>query len=120
MGMTNSKSKSKSKLLYDWRFTAEVKVIVMLQLTVSLSLNKAPICGLRPDFYYCQTVAGLLMSGALSDEKTGLSFARVAAVISLLSVCTISILLLFLNYEETQIAEFETLMAVWRLVLSGM
>jgi hypothetical protein len=23
-----------------------------------------------PDFYYCQTVAGLLMCGALSDEKT--------------------------------------------------
>jgi hypothetical protein len=33
--------------------------------------------GLRADFYYCQTVAGLLMWGALSDEKTGLSFARV-------------------------------------------
>jgi hypothetical protein len=29
---------------------------------------------LRPDFYYCQTVAGLLMWGALSDERTGLSF----------------------------------------------
>jgi hypothetical protein len=25
-------------------------------------------------FYYCQTVAGLLMWGALSDERTGLSF----------------------------------------------
>jgi hypothetical protein len=30
--------------------------------------------GLRPDFYYCQTVAGLFMWGALSDERTGLSF----------------------------------------------
>jgi hypothetical protein len=39
----------------------------------SLSWNKAPIWGLRPDFYYCQTVAGLLMWGALSDERTGLS-----------------------------------------------
>jgi hypothetical protein len=27
----------------------------------SLSWNKAPIWGLRPDFYYCQTVAGLLI-----------------------------------------------------------
>jgi hypothetical protein len=26
-----------------------------------VSWNKAPIWGLRPDFYYCQTVAGLLM-----------------------------------------------------------
>jgi hypothetical protein len=40
----------------------------------SLSWNKAPIRGLRPNFYYCQTVAGLFMLGALSDERTGLSF----------------------------------------------
>jgi hypothetical protein len=41
--------------------------------SASLSWNKAPGWGLRPEFYYCQTVAGLLMSGALSDETTGLS-----------------------------------------------
>jgi hypothetical protein len=35
--------------------------------------NKAPR-GLRPDFYYCQTIAGLLMWGAVSDERTGLPF----------------------------------------------
>jgi hypothetical protein len=29
---------------------------------------------LRSDFYYCQTVAGLLIWGTLSDERTGLSF----------------------------------------------
>jgi hypothetical protein len=40
----------------------------------SLSWNKAPIWGLRPDFYYCQKFAGLLMWGAVSDERTGLSF----------------------------------------------
>jgi hypothetical protein len=40
----------------------------------SLSWNKAPIWDLRPDFYHCQTVAGLLMWGALSNERTGLSF----------------------------------------------
>jgi hypothetical protein len=40
----------------------------------SLSLNKAPIWGLRPDYYCCQTVVGLLMWGVLSDETTGLSF----------------------------------------------
>jgi hypothetical protein len=34
--------------------------------------------GLRPDFYHCQTVVGLLMWGALSDERTGLSF-KIAA-----------------------------------------
>jgi hypothetical protein len=40
----------------------------------SLSWKKALIWGLRPDFYYCQTVAGLLMWGALSEKWTGLSF----------------------------------------------
>jgi hypothetical protein len=40
----------------------------------SLSWNKVPIWELRPDFYYCQTVAGLLMWGALSDERAGVSF----------------------------------------------
>jgi hypothetical protein len=34
--------------------------------STSLSWNKAPIWGFRPDFYFCQTVAGLLMWGALS------------------------------------------------------
>jgi hypothetical protein len=31
--------------------------------SASLSWNKASICGLWPDFYYCQTVAGLSMWG---------------------------------------------------------
>jgi hypothetical protein len=44
--------------------------------SVSLSWYKAPMWGLRPDLYFCQTVAGLLICGALSDERTGLSFAR--------------------------------------------
>jgi hypothetical protein len=33
---------------------------------------QAPTWGLRPDFYFCQTVACLLMWSALSDESTGL------------------------------------------------
>jgi hypothetical protein len=41
----------------------------------SLSWNKAPIWGLRPDLDYCLKVAGLLIWGALSDERTGLSVA---------------------------------------------
>jgi hypothetical protein len=43
----------------------------------SLSWYEAPIWGLRPDLYFCQTVACLLMWSALSDERTGLSFSRV-------------------------------------------
>jgi hypothetical protein len=38
-----------------------------------LPWNKAPIWGLRPDFYW-QRVTCLLIWGALSDERTGLSF----------------------------------------------
>jgi hypothetical protein len=41
-------------------------------LSTSLSWNKAPIWGLRSD--YCQTIACLLIWGALSGERTGLSF----------------------------------------------
>jgi hypothetical protein len=40
----------------------------------SLSWNKAPIWRLRPDLYYCLTVAGLLIWGDLFDERPGLSF----------------------------------------------
>jgi hypothetical protein len=43
--------------------------------STSLSWNKAPIWDFWPDFYYCQTVAGLLMWCAFSDERMGLSFA---------------------------------------------
>jgi hypothetical protein len=47
--------------------------------SASLSWDTTPIWGLRPDFYYCQTVVGLLVWGVLSDERTGLSF-TIAAV----------------------------------------
>jgi hypothetical protein len=44
----------------------------------SLSWIKVPIWGLLPDFYYCLTVAGLLIWGALSDERAGLTFTTAA------------------------------------------
>jgi hypothetical protein len=46
--------------------------------SAGLSWCQEPIWGLRPDFYYCQTVTGLLIWSALSDERAGLSF-RIAA-----------------------------------------
>jgi hypothetical protein len=49
-------------------------------LILTLSSVQAPIWGLRPDFYYCQTVADLLLWGALSDERTGLSFTIAAGL----------------------------------------
>jgi hypothetical protein len=42
--------------------------------SASLSWNKAPTWVLQPDFYYCQTAAGLLMWGTLCDERTGRFF----------------------------------------------
>jgi hypothetical protein len=46
----------------------------------SLSSCQGSIWGPKPDFCYCQTVAGLLMWGALSDERTGLSFTIAAGL----------------------------------------
>jgi hypothetical protein len=46
--------------------------------SASLSLNKASTWGLLPDFYCCKAIAVLLIWGALSDERTGLSFITVA------------------------------------------
>jgi hypothetical protein len=42
--------------------------------SASLCWCQAPIWVLRPYFYFCQTFAGLLMWGALFDERMGLSF----------------------------------------------
>jgi hypothetical protein len=39
--------------------------------SASLSWNKAPIWGLRPDPYYSQAVASLFVWGAVSDKRTG-------------------------------------------------
>jgi hypothetical protein len=56
--------------------------------SASLSWNKAPIWGLRPDFYFRTeygirlTVTFLIPWGALSDEKTGLSFTIAAGLAS--------------------------------------
>jgi hypothetical protein len=53
---------------------ARVKVKNNFSQSASLSWNKPPIWGLRPDLYYCLTLAGLLIWSALSDERSGLSF----------------------------------------------
>jgi hypothetical protein len=55
----------------------QVKVNITLWATVSQPVClgvKHPSGTRRPDLYYCQRVAGLLIWGALSDERTGLPF----------------------------------------------
>jgi hypothetical protein len=54
---------SKLKLCYDRRFSGPA------------SFGTKHPSGAYDRFYYCQAVAGLFMWGALSDERTGLSFA---------------------------------------------
>jgi hypothetical protein len=44
------------------------------------TLVPSPILGPRPEFCYCQTVEGLMMWDALSDERTSLSFTIVAGL----------------------------------------
>jgi hypothetical protein len=77
------------QVLTGWRLSQDLTSLSCLSVSLSyvktdgqlatLSRNKALIWGLRPDFYYCQSVAGLLMWDALTDERTGLSF-TIAAV----------------------------------------
>jgi hypothetical protein len=74
-------------MLYPWNFGTQVKSIPESESYIttdgqpaSLSCNKTPI--LQPDLYYCLTLAGLLILGALSDERTGLSFTIPAGLAS--------------------------------------
>jgi hypothetical protein len=64
----------RSEVLSERRLPSNWSILCYDRQSVSLSANTAPIWGLRPDFYYCQTVAGLLMWGALSIEMTDVSF----------------------------------------------
>jgi hypothetical protein len=62
--------------------------------SASLSWNKAPICGLRPALYYCQTVEGLLIWCVLYNERTSRSF-------TMYNVQYIYILHVILSYSFT-------------------
>jgi hypothetical protein len=69
------------ELSYEWLSESESCNTTDGQ-SASLFLNKSPILGLQPDFYFCLTVAGLLMWDALSDERTGLSLQLLLALAS--------------------------------------
>jgi hypothetical protein len=61
-----------------------VKVKVRVKVTTdgqsaSLFWCQAPIWGLRPDFYYCHRLVGLLMWVALCDKRMGLPFTIAAS-----------------------------------------
>jgi hypothetical protein len=56
----------------------EVKVTVTLRPTIGQSVSKS-WCQ-APDIYYCTTVTVLFFVGALSEERTGLSFVYAAGL----------------------------------------
>jgi hypothetical protein len=87
--------------------SADVKLQVQRQSYVatdgqsaSLSWSQAPIWGPRPDFCYFQTVAGLLMWGALCDERTGLSFILLQVILRSESRGTLDYILLSQNRDS--------------------
>jgi hypothetical protein len=70
---------SSESILVDTGFLLSLESYIMTYgQSASLTLIETPIWGLRLDFYYCQRVADLLMWGALSDERMGLSFVYAA------------------------------------------
>jgi hypothetical protein len=86
------RTKNHFRITYDWTRSQSQSYVTTDGQSASLSWNIAPIWGLRPDFYYCQTVAGFLLWGALWREDGSVVCQTQSAVISLLSVCTICIL----------------------------
>jgi hypothetical protein len=79
----------------NWTILSEwVSYITTDGQSASLSWCQAPVWGLWPNFYYCQTIAGLLMWSALSDERSGLSF-------TMYNVQYVNILHVILRYSLT-------------------
>jgi hypothetical protein len=68
--------------------------------SANLSWCQAPIWGPRPDFYYCQTLAGLLLWVALSEDRTGLSLTTAAGPRQL-SHSRIRVPFYFLRFETS-------------------
>jgi hypothetical protein len=74
--MTRRKiSYRRSKRCSVWSSLVRSRASLMLRPTTS---RPARIRCLLPDSCYCQTVAGLLIRGAVPDERTGLSFTAAA------------------------------------------
>jgi hypothetical protein len=75
---TDAHAELYSQLTVNWQLLTnwvKAQVIVTLRLTVSqLVLVSSPIWGSWPDIYYWLTVTVLYLWGALSDDRTALSF----------------------------------------------
>jgi hypothetical protein len=80
VGETSGSVSHPLKRIVCWLSSPQVKVNVTLRLTVSQSVSfvSSQIWGSWPDIYYCLKIKVLLLWGALSDERTGLSFIYVA------------------------------------------
>jgi hypothetical protein len=76
----------RTQLLTDW---VKVKVTMRLTVSQSVSLGVEPHLGLMTRYLLLLDNYGLVCVGALSDERTGLSFVSQPAVLGQLLVCTI-------------------------------
>jgi hypothetical protein len=65
---------SSFEMSVDWVWVWRESYVTTDSNSASLSWNKAPIWGLRPDINYCLTITVLFLWAALSDERMGLSF----------------------------------------------
>jgi hypothetical protein len=64
----------RTNLELNWKLSESESYVPTDGQSASLTWNKAPIWGLRPDIYYFLTITVLLLWSALSDEMTDLSF----------------------------------------------
>jgi hypothetical protein len=62
-----------------WRYSTPPPhgFLPWVKVTLRLTVGQSVSLGVWPDIYYCLTVTVLLLWGAFSDERTGLSFVRV-------------------------------------------
>jgi hypothetical protein len=68
--LTIYRSPPQATITVSLNYTLQVKVTLRLTVSQSVSLGVEP----QPDIYYCLTITVLFLWGALSDERTGLSF----------------------------------------------
>jgi hypothetical protein len=57
-----------------WRVSLSQSHVTTDGQSASMSWCRAPIWGLRPDFYFCQTFVGFLTWCVLSDDRVDRSF----------------------------------------------
>jgi hypothetical protein len=82
----------------NYQVKVKVKIVTTDCQSGSLSWDRAPIWDLRPDLYYCMIFACFFKWDVLSDERTGLSLARVTDSCNKSVVCILIYRLHIIKY----------------------